>query len=108
MIRRFNVCIRSVGVGRETEHRREPSRSEGKPSEPGPCSARCLARADPCVDSACCHFHDVIKGRAALFIAWALLDERMPPLAWGGVILAAIGVALASRANPKDVRVLSD
>jgi drug/metabolite transporter (DMT)-like permease len=30
-------------------------------------------------------------------IAWPLLGEAMPPLAWGGMALAALGVALVSR-----------
>jgi len=30
-------------------------------------------------------------------IAWPLLGEAMPPLAWAGMALAAFGVALASR-----------
>jgi drug/metabolite transporter (DMT)-like permease len=30
-------------------------------------------------------------------IAWPLLGEAMPPLAWGGMALAAAGVAIASR-----------
>jgi len=30
-------------------------------------------------------------------IAWALLGEAMPPLAWGGMALAALGVAMVSR-----------
>ena len=33
----------------------------------------------------------------AAFIAWLLLDEVMPPIAWGGFILAGIGVWLATR-----------
>ena len=33
---------------------------------------------------------------SALF-AWPLLGEAMPPLAWGGMVLAALGVALVSR-----------
>jgi drug/metabolite transporter (DMT)-like permease len=28
-------------------------------------------------------------------MAWATLDEAMPPLAWGGMVLAGLGVALA-------------
>ncbi|GAB3626009.1 DMT family transporter [Pandoraea terrae] len=34
---------------------------------------------------------------AAALAAWALLGEHMPPAAWGGMALAAIGVALATR-----------
>jgi drug/metabolite transporter (DMT)-like permease len=33
----------------------------------------------------------------AALIAWAILGEHMPPLAWAGLGLAALGVALASR-----------
>ncbi len=33
---------------------------------------------------------------SALF-AWPLLGEAMPPMAWGGMVLAALGVALVSR-----------
>jgi drug/metabolite transporter (DMT)-like permease len=33
----------------------------------------------------------------AALIAWALIGEVMPPLAWGGFLLAAVGVALATR-----------
>ena len=33
----------------------------------------------------------------AALIAWALLGETMPPLAWGGMALAAFGVAVATR-----------
>jgi drug/metabolite transporter (DMT)-like permease len=33
----------------------------------------------------------------AALIGWLLLDERMPPLAWVGLALAALGVALATR-----------
>ena len=36
----------SSATGQQAEHRRAPSRSEGKPSEPGPCPARRLARAE--------------------------------------------------------------
>jgi drug/metabolite transporter (DMT)-like permease len=32
----------------------------------------------------------------AAVIAWLLLGERMPPLAWAGFVLAAAGVALAA------------
>lgn len=35
----------------------------------------------------------------AAVIGWVLLDERMPPLAWLGLALAAAGVALATRAD---------
>jgi len=35
---------------------------------------------------------------SALF-AWPLLGEEMPPLAWGGMALAAAGVAIAGRAT---------
>ena len=30
-------------------------------------------------------------------IAWPLLGEALPPLGWGGMALAAVGVAIASR-----------
>ena len=33
----------------------------------------------------------------AALIAWALLGEAMPPLAWAGMALAALGVAVATR-----------
>ena len=33
----------------------------------------------------------------AALIAWALLGEAMPPPAWGGMALAALGVAVATR-----------
>jgi drug/metabolite transporter (DMT)-like permease len=33
----------------------------------------------------------------AAVIAWLLIDEAMPPLAWLGMVLAAAGVAVASR-----------
>ena len=33
----------------------------------------------------------------AALIAWAILGETMPALAWPGIVLAAIGVALATR-----------
>ena len=33
----------------------------------------------------------------AALIAWGVLGETMPPMAWPGIVLAAIGVALASR-----------
>jgi drug/metabolite transporter (DMT)-like permease len=33
----------------------------------------------------------------AALIAWALIGEAMPPLAWGGMALAALGVAIATR-----------
>lgn len=33
----------------------------------------------------------------AALIAWALLGEVMPPLAWAGMVLAALGVAVATR-----------
>ena len=33
---------------------------------------------------------------SALF-AWPLLGEAMPPVAWGGMALAALGVAMVSR-----------
>ena len=33
----------------------------------------------------------------AALIAWLVLGETLPPLAWPGVVLAAIGVALATR-----------
>lgn len=34
---------------------------------------------------------------AAALIAWLALGEAMPPLAWGGMALAVLGVALATR-----------
>ncbi|MDZ7747738.1 MAG: DMT family transporter [Halofilum sp. (in: g-proteobacteria)] len=34
----------------------------------------------------------------AALIAWAVLGEAMPPLAWPGIALATLGVALATRA----------
>jgi drug/metabolite transporter (DMT)-like permease len=37
----------------------------------------------------------------AALIAWVLIDEVMPPLAWGGLVLAAAGVALATRGGGK-------
>ncbi len=33
----------------------------------------------------------------AALIAWALLGEVMPPMAWAGMVLAAFGVAVATR-----------
>jgi drug/metabolite transporter (DMT)-like permease len=36
----------------------------------------------------------------AALIAWLLIDESMPPLAWLGMALAAAGVAIASRRPP--------
>jgi drug/metabolite transporter (DMT)-like permease len=33
----------------------------------------------------------------AALIAWALIGEDMPALAWGGTALAALGVALATK-----------
>ena len=33
----------------------------------------------------------------AAFIAWLMLDEIMPPLAWAGMAVAAIGVYIATR-----------
>lgn len=38
----------------------------------------------------------LVPALSALF-AWPLLREAMPPLAWGGMALAGLGVALASR-----------
>lgn len=35
----------------------------------------------------------------AALLAWLLLDEAMPPLAWVGMALAAAGVAIAARPN---------
>jgi MYXO-CTERM domain-containing protein len=38
----------------------------------------------------------------AALIAWGLIGEEMPPLAWGGMGLAALGVLLATRkAKPR-------
>lgn len=34
---------------------------------------------------------------AAALAAWVMLGEHMPPLAWGGMVLAAVGVLLATR-----------
>jgi drug/metabolite transporter (DMT)-like permease len=36
----------------------------------------------------------------AAFFGWLLLDEYMPPLAWIGMVIAGIGVSVATR-NPK-------
>jgi drug/metabolite transporter (DMT)-like permease len=36
----------------------------------------------------------------AALIAWLLIDESMPPLAWLGMALAAAGVAIARRRPP--------
>ena len=36
----------------------------------------------------------------AALIAWLLIDEAMPPLAWLGTALAAVGVAIANRRPP--------
>lgn len=33
----------------------------------------------------------------AALIAWGVLGEKMPPLAWGGMVLAAVGVYIATR-----------
>ena len=33
----------------------------------------------------------------AALIAWAMLGEIMPPLAWGGMAVASLGVFLATR-----------
>jgi drug/metabolite transporter (DMT)-like permease len=33
-------------------------------------------------------------------MAWPLLGEQMPPLAWTGMALAALGVWIASRKRP--------
>lgn len=38
----------------------------------------------------------------AALVAWVLLGELMPPLAWGGLAIASLGVYLATR-KPKDV-----
>ena len=38
----------------------------------------------------------LVPALSALF-AWPLLGEVMPPLAWAGMALAALGVALVSR-----------
>lgn len=38
---------------------------------------------------------------AAALIAWGLLDEAMPAMAWAGILVAAGGVGLASRENEK-------
>lgn len=37
----------------------------------------------------------------AAFLAWLILDEAMPPLAWAGMALAAIGVLIATRQRPQ-------
>ncbi|QHE93623.1 EamA family transporter [Pandoraea fibrosis] len=34
---------------------------------------------------------------SAALAAWIMVGEHMPPLAWGGMVLAAIGVAMATR-----------
>lgn len=41
----------------------------------------------------------LVPAFSALF-AWPLLGEAMPPLAWAGLALAGLGVALASRRKP--------
>lgn len=46
----------------------------------------------------------LVPAMAALF-AVPLLGEAMPPLAWGGMALAGLGVALASRKPPPPTRV---
>ncbi len=40
----------------------------------------------------------------AAAIAWLLIDEAMPPLAWLGMALAAAGVAIANRPAPQGKR----
>ena len=35
---------------------------------------------------------------AAIF-GWILLDEKMPPIAWFGMVIAAIGVILPTKEN---------
>jgi len=40
----------------------------------------------------------------AAVIAWLLIDEAMPPLAWMGMALAAAGVAIANRPPPQEQR----
>lgn len=40
----------------------------------------------------------------AAVIAWLLIDEAMPPLAWMGMALAAAGVAIANRPPPQGQR----
>ncbi len=37
----------------------------------------------------------------AALIAWVTIGEAMPPLAWGGMALAAVGVALVGRPAPR-------
>lgn len=37
----------------------------------------------------------------AALIAWALLGEALPPLAWAGMALAAAGVAMTARRRPR-------
>jgi drug/metabolite transporter (DMT)-like permease len=37
----------------------------------------------------------------ATLIAWALLGEALPPLAWAGMALAAAGVAMTARRRPR-------
>lgn len=37
----------------------------------------------------------------AAFFAWVVLDEIMPPLAWGGMAIAAVGVYIATRKRDK-------
>lgn len=37
---------------------------------------------------------------AAAVAAWLILGEHMPPLAWAGMVLAAVGVAMATRRKP--------
>lgn len=37
----------------------------------------------------------------AALMGWAMLGEELPPLAWGGMAVAAVGVALAGRPGPR-------
>jgi drug/metabolite transporter (DMT)-like permease len=36
----------------------------------------------------------------AALVAWFLLGEQMPPLAWAGLAVASLGVYLATRGGP--------
>jgi drug/metabolite transporter (DMT)-like permease len=41
----------------------------------------------------------------AALMAWGLIGEVLPPLAWAGMALAACGVALVGRPGPRARRV---
>ena len=38
---------------------------------------------------------------SAALLAWLLIGEEMPPLAWAGMAVAAVGVALVGRPAPR-------